>query len=162
MNAFSSTHSITDTYTESRAQYVMGKIFDDFNHLIVRNFPNLTRETIRGWRDDLLFLMDKRALISFQIKFDLGNGSEEAWQYILRSDNSVHTDNASGGKDLYGYPNNTSVGIVVSHHENDQEVNDYMKARGWVSGGSYLSGVSEDLGAYSKGGYGTLNSIIRK
>lgn len=160
--SYTSTYSDTDTYTEARARYVMGKIYDDFTHLITRGFKYPGRDDIRSWRDDLLYLMNKKALYGFQVKFSFPGGGEEAWEYILKSDNSVQTDSKSGGKDLYDYPDNTSVSIVISRDHSNSEVNDYLAKRGWGSGGSFLTGTITSNGAYSKDGYGTINNIIKK
>ncbi|MCU0435380.1 MAG: hypothetical protein MUC87_18125 [Bacteroidia bacterium] len=160
--SYTSTHSVTDTYTEARARYVMGKIYDDFTHLITRGFNYPGRDEIRKWRDDLLYLMDKKALRHFQVKFSLPGGNEEAWEYILKSDNSIQTDSKSGGKDLYDYPDSASVSIVVNYDRSNSEANEYLEKRGWGDGGYFLTGTVTSNGAYSKDGYGTINNIIKK
>jgi Bacterial HORMA domain family 1 len=129
-----STFSSTDTYTDSRAKYVMDKVSDDFHHLIARGFKYPGKQEIQNWRDDLLFLMKHKALIKFQIKFEFPSGGKEAWEYILKSDNSIQVDNKSGGKDLYDYHTDTSVSIVISRDHSKAEVNEYLEKRGWVSG----------------------------
>jgi hypothetical protein len=159
--SYTSTYTNTDTYTEARAKYVMGKVYEDFHHLIARGFASPTRQDILAWRDDLLFLMNEKALKKFQIIFEPPFGSKEAWQYELSSDNSVHSDNKSGGKDLYGYHINTRVSIVITSDQNNKVAQDYLVKRGWGGGGAFVTGTSTSLGGYSKEGYGFKNSIIK-
>lgn len=159
--SYTSTFSNTDTYTDSRAKYVMDKVSDDFHHLIARGFKYPGKQEIQNWRDDLLFLMKNKALIKFQIKFEFPNGGKEAWEYVLKADNSIQTDNKSGGKDLYDYHVDTTVSIVISRDHSNQDVNDYLAKRGWVSGGAFVTGTTTVHGGYSKEGYGFTNNIIK-
>ncbi len=149
------THSSSSTYSESRARYVMGKIFDDFHAIAYREFTYFKSNPndLQRWKEDLFFLMTNQVLKKFQIQF-FDHGKEWAIEYVIKADGSIHQDNDSGRVDYWEIPVNARPNIVVNRDYNKQTVNDYMKKRGWVSGGSYVGGDLIDDGAYSKSGFG--------
>lgn len=153
MSTFSQSNS--NTYSESNARYVMGKIFDDFHAIAYRGFdyfksnPNV----LQKWKEDLFFLMTNGVLNEFQIQF-FSNGKEWAVEYTIKADGSIQGDNSSGGVNYWEIPASARVGIVASWSRHKPHVEDEMKARDWISGASYIDGDLIDDGAYSKNGYG--------
>lgn len=147
--------SQSDTYTEARAQYVLGKIFDDFHNIGYRGFDYFERnpDQLRKWREDIYFLMTKKVLKKFQVKF-AADGKEWAVEYTIKSDGSIQQDDYSGGVDYWEIPAHASIGIVATWDRHKKDVETHMQSRGWVGGGSYVEGDLIDDGAYSKSGYG--------
>lgn len=153
------THSNSNTYTESRARYVMDKIFDDFHAIGLRGFEYFKNhpEKLKEWKEDLFFLMTKKALEKFQMQFFSGE-QEWAVEFVIKADNTIYQDVDSGGIDYWDIPSTAKPNIVVSRDRSRKEVNDYMTSRGWSTGGSYIEGDSIDDGAYSKDGYGATKT----
>ncbi|WP_338877275.1 hypothetical protein WBJ53_32840 (plasmid) [Spirosoma sp. SC4-14] len=155
--------SDTNTYTESRANYVMGKVYEDTLNLYLAGL--ITKERADQIRRDLLYLMNKKALRYFQLQFFKPDGTEVGGlHYELKSDSSISGDAASGGLDFWGLPSNTRVTLLVdidrsssSIQEVDRQLNDW----GWGTGQA-LTGAHEYLKSYSKEGYGVQQSIVGK
>lgn len=149
------TNSESDTYSESRARYVMGKIFDDFHAIAYRGFNYFEKNPnkLQKWKDDMFYLMTNKALEKFQMQF-FDDGNEWAVEYVIKSDGTIHQDNNSGGIDYWEIPATASPNLVVTRDKSRKHINDYMDSRGWTSGASYVEGDLIDDGAYSKNGYG--------
>jgi hypothetical protein len=142
------TRSETDTYTEARARYVLGKVYEDMISLFQANF--LTKAKCDQWREDLLYIIDKRAMSYFQFQFKKADGSE------------ISSDDNTGGIDYWELPSDTKVSLLVNLNIssiNYAEVNEELNNRGWGSGQS-LSGTQQYLKSYSKDGFGYKQSKI--
>jgi hypothetical protein len=79
MMSYTNTRSVTDTYTEVRARYVMGKIYDYMVGIYTRGF--ISKQTADNWRDQLMYLLDKRAVSYFQFQFRTPLGLEYGIHY---------------------------------------------------------------------------------
>ncbi len=152
------TRSLTDTFTEARARYIMGKIFDDFNSVIFRGFTT-SATTLRGWRDDVQFVMERDALHNFELQFT--NGSDR-WvlRYEVSKNGSITRDDNSGGLDLYSIPSGARVNIVVEHDHTNTGVNQYLEARGWGTGGVFIAEDAYSDRAFSKEGFGVNRKLL--
>lgn len=150
------TNSSSNTYSESRARYVMGKIFDDFHNIAYREFVQFEKDPkeLQGWKEDIYYLMTNEVLNSFQIQF-IGNGTKEwAVEFEIKADGSIQTDNESGGINYREIPDDVNVKIIANWKRDKSYVEDEMKKRGWGGSGSYIGGDLKEDGAYSKGGFG--------
>ncbi len=156
----SKTSVITDTYTETRAKYVLKKIYDDFIAISTRGFdqfknsPNFLKEL----KEDLLFIMTNEDLKLFQLQFI--NGAEErAVEYEIKSDGTIYTDNDSGGVNYWDLPDSVEIRIVIKR-KGSAYVWEELQKRGWVSGATLIEGSATSIGAYSNGGYGATKKLI--
>lgn len=154
--------SVSSTYSESRAKYVMGKIYDDFCAIDLRGFnqfeanPNQLKE----WKEDLFYIMTKQDLDYFQLKFSYGTPSKTvALEYKVKSDGTIHSDNDSGKINYRQFPPDTTVSIVVLLYGN-KEVETYLNSRGWGDNGIFVEGSTSNAGSYSKDGYGVNRNKI--
>jgi len=147
------TKSQSDTFTEARARYVLGKIFDDFNGIIFRRFTTISTETLRDWRDDVAFIMENNALLHFEIQFKHGS-QEWALRYEVDKFGGISRDDDSGGSDFYNIPAGASVNIVVKRDNSNETVSRYLNRRGWSSGGTFIAADGTGDRAYSKDGFG--------
>jgi len=147
------TKSQSNTFTEARARYVLGKIFDDFNGIIFRRFTTISAETLRNWRDDVAFIMENNAMYHFEIQFKLGV-QEWALRYEVDKFGGVSRDDDSGGSDFYNIPAGASVNIVVERDNSNETVSRYLIRRGWSSGGNFIAADGMCDRAYSKEGFG--------
>ena len=147
------TASATDTFTESRARYVLGKIFDDFNGIIFRGFTTVKPASLKEWRDDIQYIMEQNALYHFEIQFQYGLHS-----WAVRSEvnkyGGITRDDSSGGLDFYNIPAGASLNIVVNRDTADEAVSNYLARRGWTSGGAFIAEGGNSDRAYSKDGFG--------
>lgn len=147
------TKSQSDTFTEARARYVLGKIFDDFNGIIFRGFTTISSERIKGWRDDVAFVMENNALYHFEIQFKYGY-EEWALRYEVDKYGGVSRDDKSGGSDFYNIPDRANLSIVVQRDSSNETVSQYLKRTGWDSGGTFIAADGTGDRVYSKDGFG--------
>lgn len=155
MNSY--TNSATNTYSESRARYVMGKIFDDFHQISFRGFDQFKSNSnqLKKWKEDIYFLMTNQVLNSFQIQFSTSDSREWAVEFEIKADGTIQSDDESGGISYWEIPENATIRIVASWNRNKKHVEDEMNRRNWGEGGAYVGGDLIKDGAYSKSGYGT-------
>jgi hypothetical protein len=151
------TSTRTDTFTEASARYVLGKIFDDFNGIMFRGFKTES-ETIKNWRDDAAFVMMHKDLNHFELQFTVGS-KKWAIRYEIDSSGYISRDEESGGIDFYCIPATAHVGIVMNRKKNNATVNEYLKKRGWTSGGDFIAedGISDR--SYSRNGFGVNRKL---
>ena len=155
------TRSITDTYTEARAKYVMGKVYEHLISLCMRGI--ITKASADEMRSDILYLLDRRAVSYFELQFRKPDRTEiGGLHYEVRADASISVDADSGGIDFWGLPQNTLVNLSVrlkrdSIHiaEVDRQIEDW----GWVDGTS-LTGAHQAKASFSKEGFGLKQSIV--
>ena len=151
--------SQSGTYTEARANYVTGKIFEDLLNLMSTGL--ITKKRADRAREDLLFLQSKRALKFFEFQFKNSDGSEiGGLHYKLVDGGFIYSDDESGRINFWGLPSNTKVTFFYSidwDSDNAEEAKEYTK--GWGTGNG-LTGIKSNLKSYSKDGYGFKQSRI--
>lgn len=158
--SFSYTSSNTNTYTDSRARYVMGKVLDDFINMHNRGFEGLKWKKLKKWIEDLTFVASKKALEKFEIQFIASSGQRKwAIIYHLIADGSIQIDDESGQIDYYAIPEDANIKLVISRDPNNDQVSKYLEERGWTSGASFLELYETRQGSYSKNGYGLKRNI---
>lgn len=150
------TNSNSTTYTEARAKYVMGKIFDDFHAIGYRGFEFFKENPgkLTDWKEDLDFILSHNALRKFQLQFHAPGGRAWAIEYVVHTDSSIQRDSDSGGVDFWEIPIDANINILVDRDPDNQEVSDYLAERGWGTGGFFIGGPVSDGGAYSQEGFG--------
>jgi hypothetical protein len=155
------TRSETNTYTEARARYVMGKVHEDLIGLTTRGL--ITIDRANGIKESVLYLLNKQALRYFQLQFKTSSGAEiGGLHYQLTSDGDVVADDSSGQIDYWMLANDTKVSLLVDidqESSNIGDVNQQLEDWGWGTGGA-LSGTKQHLKSYSKDGYGLNQSKI--
>lgn len=159
-NSYSS--SVSSTYSESRARYVMGKIYDDFCAMDLRGFDQFENNPnqLGKWKEDLFFIMVNQDLDYFQLQFTHGVPKKTvALQYTVKSDGTIHSDNDSGRINYHQFPKNTIINIVVLRYGNN-DVGEYLKSKGWGNNGVFVEGSTSNAGSYSKDGYGVNRNKI--
>lgn len=158
MSTTTSTKTTTDAFTEARARYVLGKIFDEFNNIMFRGFTSISATTLKQWRDDIQYVMERNALIHFEIQF---RTIEKKWavRYEVVA-GSLSRDDDSGGVDFYNIPSNASLSMVVNWNRNNQDVAAYVKRRGWGTNGVCIADSATNDRSYSKDGFGVNRKIL--
>lgn len=147
----------SESYSESGARHVMGKIFDDFHSISFRGFHFV--ENNPSWlqkiKEDIFFVMTEKALEKFQIQFHGSDENSRAVEYEVKSDGSIFQDSESGGIDYWEIPANVEINVTLKRDEKNEKVTDYLNKRGWGNDGQFVEGEFIDDGAYSKDGFGT-------
>lgn len=147
------TNSQTNTYTEARARYVLGKMKDDFYNVAYRGFTTITGEKILDWWEDVSFVVYEKALIKCELQFKW-TGGEAAIVYEVVADGSIHVDADSASHNFHQIPADADVGILIKRDRNNETVSAYLQRRGWVSGGNFIVSDGGTTSGYSKDGYG--------
>lgn len=160
-NIYAQTISQSSTYTEARARYVMGKVYEDLLGLMGRALIDINRAN--QIRNQVQYLLEKQALNYFQLQFKKPSGTEiGGLHYQLKSDGNIYADEKSGGLNYWNLPSDAKVTLLIDLDESSlyiDEVNRQLEA--WGCGcGSSLSGTSDYLKSYSKEGYGFQQSKI--
>ncbi len=154
------TRSVSDTYTETRARYVMGKVYDHLVNLYLRGI--MSKTDADRMRSDILYLMDKRAITYFQLQFKTPGYADRGLHYDVRGNSTISIDDESGGLNFWGFSGNTSVNLVVMLNRSSPhiaEVDQQLEAWGWGTA-SALSGVHTASKSFSKDGFGLKESIV--
>src|SRR5260221_6172313 len=143
------TRSATDSFTESRARYVLGKICDDFNGIFFRGFTRISADDLKKWRDDIQYVMERNALEYFELQFTY---EDQEWivRYEVRKNGEIVRDDESGGLDFYNIPAAATFNIVLRRDTTNQDVTDYLSRRGWESGGRFQGDSGNHDRSYSK------------
>lgn len=161
MSSYATTVSETCTYTEVRARYVLGKVYDRLIALAMRGL--LSIETAQRHIDDLLYLLAENATDRFEIQCLLPSGQSRGWRYEVDDTGGLVTDDPSGGMDAYSLPASTAIGLVVSLREdcgNRDAIFRELVRRGWGDNGRLHEGRGVREHTYSRGGYGLVCSRV--
>lgn len=161
MSTFSNVLSQTDTYTAARAKQVMKSVLDDFIGLTDRKFITIERAII--WRDNIIYALDNKSLLSFEIQFS--KGTPKGYLYIVDSTGTLISNDKSGGIDYYNYENGTQVSLLYRLDENSnnyKKVLDELVKRGVGTNGVSLANSTnvENDRTYSKEGFGLKRQKI--
>ncbi len=155
------TKSVTDTYTEARARYVLGKVYEDMLALFQAGI--ITKAKCDQWRDDLMYILENRAMSYFEFQLIKTDGTKiGGLHYELNASGGISTDDRTGGIDYWDLPENVSGSLLVDLNKaaaKYDEVNTELNRRGWGTGNA-LAGTQSHLKSYSKDGYGFKQSKI--
>jgi hypothetical protein len=154
------TRSVSDTYTEARACYVMGKVYDHLVSLYLRGI--MTKAEADIMRSDILYLMDRRAITYFELQFRTPGYTDRGLHYEVRGDATISMDDESGGINFWGLGSNTTVNLVVMLNRASPhiiEVDRQLEEWGWGTA-SALTGTHQASKSFSKDGFGLKESIV--
>lgn len=157
------TRSVTNTYTEARARYVMGKVYEDLVSLMLTGI--ITQERAERIRADILYLLSKDAVRFFELQFMKAGTKIGGLRYVVKSDSSVSSDTESGSINFWTL-DSAQVAVLLfvelnysSYHI--AEVNRQIAAWGWGTGLA-LTQTAQQQNTYSKDGFGLQQLIIGK
>jgi len=155
------TRSTTSTYTQSRARYVLGKVYEDILNITLADV--ISKSEADSWRDSLLYLANNQAINHFEFQFYRSDGTAiGGLRYDLDSSGNIYSDEDSGELDFWGLPEGTYAKLLVDLDYSSskiEEVNKQLEDWGWGTGES-LSGDMQYLKSYSKEGYGLKQNKI--
>ncbi|UQA57425.1 hypothetical protein [Polyangium aurulentum] len=154
------TASQTSTFSEARARAVMRHVLGDFMN--VASAGLIARETLLEWHEEVEYAVLHEALDTFQLQFTKPDGTRAGLSYTVRDDGTILEDSKAGGFDPHSFPPGTKVKICLTYRADAPKlatVREYMRSRGWKTGGSLLAGADRDR-AYSKSGFGIARSKV--
>jgi hypothetical protein len=157
------TQSRSDTYSETNADYITGKVYQEL--LNIHNRGLITRDRAVKMRETLLIVQRLKALDFFEIQFLKPDGNQSALRFTLDIFGNINVDNRSGGIDYYTFPDETFVRFYlnldwVNKKDNAQIAFDYLMANGCSDNGKATEGYSEYTKSFSKEGYGFKQNKI--
>lgn len=152
-------NSSSNTHTEARSRYVMGKIKDDFYNAAYRGFTTISTTTLLNSWKDIEFVMNENTLFKCQMKFTWDEKAA-AVNYEVVSDGSIQIDSESAMVNLHQIPAHANIYFVIRRDHTNAAVSDYLEKKGWVSNASFLEGTSKNVGGYSNSGFGIDLSTI--
>jgi len=138
----------------------MGKVYDHLVNLYLIGIITKTRAD--RMRSDILYLMDRRALSSFELQFKTPGYPDKGLHYEVRGDSTISLDDESGGINFWTLGSNTSVTLLVSLNRSSPHINEVdrqLSEWGWGVG-SALAGAHQASKSFSKDGFGLKESII--
>ena len=157
----SQTATYTTTFTEARARAVMRQVLGDF--MSVASAGLIRRETIQEWHEELEYAVVNEAIERFQLQLTRPDGTCVALEYVVRDDGTIQETGRAGGVDFHAFPPGTKVNLPIRYRAGAPKlemVKEYLRGRGWTTGGSMLEGSASRDRAYSKDGYGMTRSKV--
>jgi hypothetical protein len=130
--SYAQTISQSSTYTEARARYIMGKVYEDLLGLMGRSLIDINRAD--QIRSNVQYLLEKQVLKYFQLQFKKPSGDEiGGLHYQLKADGNIYADEKTGGLNYWSLPSDTRVNLLVDldySSPNIDEVNRQLEAWG--------------------------------
>ena len=157
--SYTFTQTQSSSFSESRASYVMSKVYRDLLSLVWANI--ITKETADSWREDISDLLKLEVLDSFQIQLHKKGEKSKALEYVVKDAEILYSDDKSGGINFFEFPNETFSSLLVSlrpSSKNYASALEELKRRGWGTG-TKIIGASNSYGIYSKENYGLSKSL---
>jgi len=152
--SYTNTNSNSSTWSEARANHVMGKVYENLMGLKSRGL--ITIQRANQIREQILYLLSKQVLNFFELQFINSSGVKIGGLHYKVFPTGVISDEDSKDENYWRLSNDIRVCLLVDLDENSsniKEVNNKLKEWGFGIG-SPLEGVEEELRTYSKDGYG--------
>lgn len=157
------TFSGTDTYSVSDVKAVMQNTYEDIIGFANRQLVEYNYA--KSWIEDLTYLLNKRALKSFELQLYNSAGTRfKTYRYEVNTCGIVSSSDKSGGINYWEIPVNTKVGLFADLDTNSPSyqtvLNELTQNRGWGSNGSAMTGNSSYERSYASGSLQLKRSVI--
>jgi hypothetical protein len=148
------TVSNSETYTEANVRAVMQNTYEDIIGFANRKLVDYSR--IKRWIEDLVYLLNKRILKSFEIQLYNSAGERfKSYKYVVNTYGYIDSGSSSGGINYFEIPDGTKFGLFADidfSHPKIEEVKKYLyEERNWGSDGSSMQGASIFERSHSSG-----------
>lgn len=158
----SGTTTKTETWSKANVRQVMRKVFDDLQAHVSAGICD--RDRAQELYEELSHVMLLRASPAFQFQYRVpGDGTRDGVQYTVEADGAVRSGDPSGGRDLFTYPSQTKLVVVLKALSGPKasEAWDYLSARGWGNSGTWLPPRSSGQERrYAAGSYAVTRSEV--
>jgi hypothetical protein len=153
--SYTTTRATTITATETRVKAVLRQVNVDMLAAVACGLVSDNR--VRGWKNDLQYMLCKNALVYFELRVQEGGTIRAAWRYEISDDGSLLSGTSGGGLNFYAFSSNASISLIIKRRLNlSAAVNDEIDRRGWTTSVKSLAGVKTRERAYCKDGYGVI------
>ena len=155
------TISATETYSEADVKAVMRSAYEDIIGFANRGM--VTFSSAKSWIEDLIYILNKKALKFFEIQlYDSNNRWLKTYKYEVSS--GYLTNSASGGINYYEFPSGSYAKLFASldfSKQNAEEVNRILhEERGWGYGSQSQGSVTQEK-TYVSGNLSLNRSVIQ-
>jgi len=159
------TVSNSETYTEANVKAVMQNTYEDIIGFANRKLVDYSR--VKYWVEDLVYLLNKRILRSFEIQLYNSSGERfKSYKYVVNTYGYIDSGSSSGGINYFDIPDGTKFGLFADidfTHAKIDEVKKYLyEQRGWGSDGSSMQGTTSFERSHSSGSLELKRYIINK
>jgi hypothetical protein len=145
-----SSRTASSTMTEARVHAVMQNVVANLSAFVIAG--RLDRERAVEWIRDLIYLQEQECLAFFELQLD---GRSYGLRYTVSSDGSIQQNSPSGGVDVYGLPEGTTVQLYAHLRDGTpRSVYDELARRGWGFNGTKMEAPESERRAFSSEGYG--------
>lgn len=158
--AYTNTNTITAsavvTATEARVRELLKHVRVELGAACYRGLVEASE--IEKWLADLSYMLQKNALINFQVRVHVGGELRRAWCYDVSDDGRVLGSGENGGGiDFYQFPAGSHVSLVISRRQGlSRAVSEEIDRRGWTRPVESLQGSGVRERVYEKDGYGLI------
>lgn len=148
------TISNSGTYTVTDVKAVMQNTYEDIIGFANRKLVDYSR--VKGWIEDLIFLLNEEALKSFEIQLCNASGEKfKAYRYVVNTYGYIDSGSSSGGINYFDIPSGTSFGLLADvdfTKSNADKIRNYLYVeRNWGQDGSSMQGTSTFERSHSSG-----------
>ncbi len=159
------TVSNTETYTVVNVKAVMQNTYEDILGFANRKLVDYSR--IKLWIEDIVYLLNKRILRSFEIQlYDLNGVIFKSYRYDVNTYGFINSGSSSGGINYFEIPDGTKLGLFADidfTHTKIEEVKEYLyEQRGWGNSGFAMQGNSSFERSHSSGSLELKRYVVNK
>ena len=159
------TVSSSETYTEANVKAVMQNTYEDILGFANRKLVEYSK--IKSWIEDLVYLLNKRILKSFEIQLYNSSGERfKSYKYVVNTYGHIDSGSSSGGINYFEIPGGTKFGLFADidfANPKIEEVKKYLyEDRDWGSNGSAMQGTSSFERSHSSGILELKRYVVQK
>jgi hypothetical protein len=159
------TVSNSETYTEANVKAVMQNTYEDILGFANRKLVEYSK--IKSWIEDLVYLLNKRILKSFEIQLYNSSGERfKSYKYVVNTYGYIDSGSSSGGINYFEIPDGTKFGLFADidfTNSKIEEVKKYLyEDRDWGSNGSAMQGTSSFERSHSSGILELKRYVVQK
>lgn len=159
------TFSGTDSYSVSDVKAVMQNTYEDIVGFANRQIMDYGKA--ERWIEDLTYLLNKKALKSFELQLYNSLGQRfKSYKYDVSTYGLITSGDKSGGINYFEIPSNTKIGLFADLDEDSPNYSTVFKEltenRNWGTNGSGMEGNATRERSYVSNSLQLNRSVIIK
>lgn len=159
------TISNSESYSEADVKVVMQNTYEDIIGFANRKLIDYSR--VKHWIEDLVYLLNKEVLKSFEIQLYNSSGEKfKAYKYAVNTYGYLSSGGNSGGINYFEIPDSTRFGLYADidfTKPNADEIRNHLyNERNWGTNGSGMQGNSLYERSHSSGSLELKRYVINK
>lgn len=137
------TISSTEVYSEADVKAVMKNTYEDIIGFANRKLVGYSE--VKKWIEDLIYILNKGALKSFEIQLYNSSGERfKSYKYAVNESGFLTSGSTSGGISYFDIPNDTKIHLFAELNESKDNTSAVRKVlvneRGWGTNGTPMEG----------------------